>query len=154
MIDVLSGDATKIKPNDQILIDQGTENKAIQAKVRYIEPSAFTKVSALGVEEQRVNVIGDFTDKLLSFGDAYRVDVQIVVWDGKDVLKVPLSSLFRCGKSWCTFVVNNGKAYRRQIEVGQRSDFEAEIRRGLKQGEVIILHPSEQIDDGKRVSSR
>ncbi|MFB2769462.1 efflux RND transporter periplasmic adaptor subunit [Pelatocladus sp. BLCC-F211] len=154
VIDVLSSDATKIKPDAQIFIDQGAETKAIQAKVRYIEPSAFTKVSALGVEEQRVNVIGDFTDKSLSFGDAYRVDVQIVVWDGKNVLKVPLSSLFRCGKSWCTFVVNNGKAERRQIEIGQRSDFEAEIKRGLQQGEVVILHPSEQIDDGKRVSYR
>lgn len=154
VIDVLSSDAMKIKPDDQILIDQGTQTKAIQAKVRYIEPAAFTKVSALGVEEQRVNVIGDFTEQPHSFGDAYRVDVQIVIWDSKDVLKVPLSSLFRCGKSWCTFVVNNGKANRRQIELGQHSDFEAEIRRGLKQGEAVILHPSEQIDDGKRVISR
>ncbi|MEA5574152.1 efflux RND transporter periplasmic adaptor subunit [Calothrix sp. UHCC 0171] len=154
VIDVLSGDATKIKPGAQIFIVQGTETEAIQAKVRYVEPSAFTKVSALGVEEQRVNVIGDFTDKSHLFGDAYRVDVQIVVWDRENLLKVPLSSLFRCGKSWCTFVVNNGKANRRQIEVGQRSDFEAEIRQGLKEGEAVILHPSEQIEDGKPVTVR
>ncbi len=103
------------------------------------------------MEEQRVNIIGDFVDKPTSFGDAYRVDVQIIIWNQANVLKVPLSSLFRCGQSWCTFTVKDGKANRQQIEIGQRSDFEAEVRRGLQEGEVLILHPSEQIDHGKRV---
>ncbi len=154
VIDVLSSDAVKIQPGDTILIDQGADTQPITAKVRLVEPSAFTKVSALGVEEQRVNVIGDFVDTPNYFGDAYRVDVQIVIWDGKNVLKMPLSSLFRCGKSWCTFVVKDNKAARRLVEIGQRSDFEAEIRRGLKQDEVVILHPSEQINDGSRISDR
>ncbi len=151
VIDVLSSDATKIKPGAQILINQGAETQAIKGQVRFIEPSAFTKVSALGVEEQRVNIIGDFVDSSKIFGDAYRVDVQIVTWDGKNVLKVPLSSLFRCGKSWCTFTVKDGKAYRRLVEVGQHSDFEAEIRSGLKEQEVVISHPSEEIENGKLV---
>lgn len=154
VIDVLSSDALKIQPGDMILIDRGSDTQPIKAKVRVVEPSAFTKVSALGVEEQRVNIIGDFVDKPKSFGDAYRVDVQIIIWNQANVLKVPLSSLFRCGQSWCTFVVKDGKANRQQIEIGQRSDFEAEVRRGLQEGEVLILHPSEQIDNGKRVSSR
>ncbi|BDA73246.1 RND family efflux transporter MFP subunit [Calothrix sp. PCC 7716] len=154
VIDVLSSDATKIQIGDTILIDQGADIQAIKAKVRRIEPSAFTKVSALGVEEQRVNVIGDFVDTAKSLGDAYRVDVKIIIWDGKSVLKAPLSSLFRCGQSWCTFVVQDGKAVRRFLQVGQRSDFEAEIRRGLKEGEVVILHPSEQIHDGSEIKLR
>ncbi|PMB46114.1 efflux transporter periplasmic adaptor subunit [Fischerella thermalis CCMEE 5201] len=154
VIDVLSSDAVKIQPGDTILIDQGADTQPMMTKVRLVEPSAFTKVSALGVEEQRVNVIGDFVDPPRFFGDAYRVDVQIVIWDGKNVLKIPLSSLFRCGQSWCTFVAKDGKAARRAVEVGQRSDFAAEIRRGLKEGEVVILHPSEQINDGSRVTFR
>jgi HlyD family secretion protein len=159
VIDVLSSDATKIKSgaqiliNPQMLINQGAETQAIKGQVRFIEPSAFTKVSALGVEEQRVNVIGDFVDSPKTFGDAYRVDVQIVTWNGKNVLKVPLSSLFRYGKSWCTFIVKDGKAYRRLVEVGQHSDFEAEIRSGLKEQEVVISHPSEEIENGKLVNA-
>ncbi|WP_035139483.1 efflux RND transporter periplasmic adaptor subunit [Fischerella sp. PCC 9605] len=154
VIDVLSSDAVKIQPGDTILIDRGADTQPILAKVRLVEPSAFTKVSALGVEEQRVNIIGDFVDTPHSFGDAYRVDVQIVIWDSKNLLKIPLSSLFRCDRSWCTFVVKDGKAALRLVEIGQRSDFEAEIRQGLKEGEVVILHPSEQINDGSRVTFR
>jgi HlyD family secretion protein len=89
------------------------------------EPSAFTKVSSLGVEEQRVNAIGDFVDPY-RLGDAYRVDVQIVIWQGKDVLQVPLSALFRCNRTnWCTFVVKDGKVDRQQVSIGQRSDLAA-----------------------------
>jgi HlyD family secretion protein len=95
------------------------------AKVRLIEPSAFTKVSSLGVEEQRVNAIGDFVDAH-RLGDAYRVDVQIVIWQGKDVLQVPLSALFRCERTnWCTFVVKEGKVDQQQVSIGQRSDLAA-----------------------------
>ncbi|MGL4622827.1 efflux RND transporter periplasmic adaptor subunit [Chroococcidiopsis sp.] len=153
VIDVLSSDAEKIEPGDAIAIDQGSEAQPLRAKVRLVEPSAFTKVSALGVEEQRVNVIGDFVNSAHGFGDAYRVDVKIVIWEGKDILKVPLSALFRCDKSWCAFVVKDGKAERRLLVVGQRSDFEVEIRRGLQQGDAAILHPSEQIESGSRVIS-
>jgi HlyD family secretion protein len=105
------------------------------------------------VEEQRVNVIGDFVDSPHAFGDAYRVDVKIVIWEGKEILKVPLSALFRCDKSWCAFVVKDGKAERRLVAVGQRSDFEVEIRQGLQPGDAVILHPSEQIEAGSRVIS-
>ncbi|MEB3180418.1 MAG: efflux RND transporter periplasmic adaptor subunit [Nostocaceae cyanobacterium] len=151
VIDVLSSDATKIKRGDEIHINQGTDTQPIKAKVKRIEPAAFTKVSALGVEEQRVNIIGEFVDSSPAFGDAYRLDLQIIVWNGKNVLKVPLNALFRCGKSWCTFVVKDGIAKRRQVEVGHRSDFEAEVLQGLQAGEIVILHPTEQIDDGKSV---
>jgi HlyD family secretion protein len=151
-IDVLSSDALKIKPGDPILVDLGTDAPPLRAKVRLIEPSAFTKVSALGVEEQRVNAIGDFVDAH-RLGDAYRVDVQIVIWQGQDVLQVPLSALFRCERTnWCTFVIKEGKVDRQQVSIGQRSDLAAEIRQGVKQGDVVILHPTEQLKTGDRVS--
>lgn len=155
VIDVLSTDAVKVQPGDPILIDRGMNEKPLQAQVQRIEPSAFTKVSALGVEEQRVNIIGHFIDSPLSLGDAYRVEAQIIIWEGKNILKAPLSSLFRCEKSaWCTFVIQEGKANRRVVEVGQRNNFAAEIRQGLQEGEAVILHPTEQINHESRVAPR
>lgn len=154
VIDVLSIDALRIKSENPILIEQGSNHMKglsgnfLKAKVRLIEPSAFTKVSALGVEEQRVNVIGDFVDPPVNFGDAYRVDVQIVVWERKNILKVPLSSLFRCDRNWCVFVVKDGKADLRSVEIGNRSNYEVEIRQGLSKGEMVISHPNEKIEAG------
>ena len=118
VIDVLSTDAVKIKPGALIQIEHWGGERSLEAKVRYVEPSAFTEVSALGVDEQRVNVIADFTQPYISLGDGYRVEARIVVWENKDVLKVPLSALFRCGdKAWCTFVTEQGKAQRRQVSI-------------------------------------
>jgi HlyD family secretion protein len=159
VIDVLSTDAVKIKPGNPIQIAQGSDLSAnvtpIPARVRLVEPSAFTKVSALGVEEQRVNVIGDFLDSAQPFGDAYRVDTKIVVWQGKDILKTPISALFRCNQSaWCVFVVEQNKAHQQPIVIGQRSDREAEVRQGLNPGDVVILHPTDQIREGIQVKFR
>jgi HlyD family secretion protein len=111
-------------------------------------------VSALGVEEQRVNVIGDFVDRPSGLGDAYRVETKIVTWESNDVLKVPLSALFRCEQDWCVFAVKENKAQRRSIKITHRSDSEAEIQQGLTTGEKVILHPNEQITSGKQVISR
>ncbi|MGF1601481.1 MAG: efflux RND transporter periplasmic adaptor subunit [Thermosynechococcaceae cyanobacterium] len=155
VIDVLSADAVQIKPGDAIKIEHWGGEQSVQAQVRYIEPSAFTEVSALGVEEQRVNVIANFTNAPTSIGDGYRVEAQIVVWEGKDVLKVPLSALFRCeDQAWCTFVAEQGKAQKRQVAISQRSDLEAVIDQGLRDGEQVILHPTEQIKTGQSVSGR
>lgn len=152
VIDVLSTDAEQIQPGDAILIERQNA-PPIHARVRLVEPSAFTKVSALGVEEQRVNVIGDFVDVPTSLGDAYRVETTIVTWEGKDVLKVPLSALFRCNQGWCVFVVNNQRAWQKSVVVNHRSNFEAEIQQGLTAGEKVILHPNEQINDGKSIAT-
>ncbi|MGG6293935.1 HlyD family efflux transporter periplasmic adaptor subunit [Leptolyngbya sp. AN02str] len=157
VIDVLSTDAIRIKPGNRIWIKPGIESEAapIAATVRTVEPSAFTKVSALGVEEQRVNIIGDFVEAEQPFGDGYRVDASIVVWSGTEILQTPISSLFRCEQSaWCVFVVEQGKAYQRPIQIGQRSDRHAEIISGLAAGETVILHPTEQIGHGRRVAAR
>jgi HlyD family secretion protein len=153
VIDVLSTDAEQIKAGDPIRIER-LNAPPLRARVRLVEPAGFTKVSALGVEEQRVNVIGDFVDESTSFGDAYRVETNIVTWEGRDVLKVPLSALFRCDQSWCVFVVEDNQAWRRRVTIGHRSNFEAEVQAGLSQGEVVILHPTQQINDGQRVSWR
>lgn len=159
VIDVLSADALKITPGNLILVEaraaQSSNPPPIQAKVRLVEPSAFTKVSALGVEEQRVNVIGDFVDSSQPFGDAYRVDTKIVIWHGENVLQTPISALFRCHQSdWCLFVVENGRAYERRIEIGHRSDRAAEVKQGLNSGERVIVYPTEQIKTGMRVAAR
>lgn len=158
VVDLLSSDAVKVKPGATMLLEDWGGEGTLEAKVRYIEPSAFTKVSALGVEEQRVNVIADLVDSEIPLGDRYRVETKTVVWSGKDVVVIPLGALFRCEESnrvssniWCTFVVENSQAQKRQLEVSQRSNFEAVIEEGLEVQEKVILHPTEQIQPGTRV---
>ena len=115
------------------------------------------KVSALGVEEQRVNVIIDFEDPFEAWkrlGDGYRVEVRVVVWQADSVLKIPTSSLFRRGDGWAVFAAENGRARMRLVEVGQRNGTEAEVLAGLSEGEVVVIHPSETLQDGIRVTAR
>jgi HlyD family secretion protein len=115
------------------------------------------KVSALGVEEQRVNVIIDFLDppqQRLRLGDAYRVEARIIIWSADDVLKVPAGSLFRHGEDWAVFVVEGGRAQLRCVQVGRSNGLETEIKAGLEEGQVVILHPGDKILPGGRVASR
>ena len=161
VVDLLSSDAVKVKLGATMLLEDWGGEGTLEAKVRYVEPSAFTKVSALGVEEQRVNVIADLVDSEIPLGDRYRVETKTVVWSGKDVLVIPLSALFRCeannrvsSNTWCTFVVENNQAQRRQLEVSQSSNFEAVIEAGLEPQEKVILHPTEQIQSGTKVKPR
>jgi HlyD family secretion protein len=154
VVDLLSTDAVKVQPGATVLIERWGGDRTLTATVRYIEPSAFTEISALGVEEQRVNVIADLDQDSVPLGDGYRVEARIVVWEGKNVLQVPLSALFRCAEAWCTFVVRDGKAQRREVKVSQRNNFAAAIAGGLEEGELVILHPTEEIETGDRVKSR
>jgi HlyD family secretion protein len=124
--------------------------QTLLARVRRIEPAAFTKISTLWVEEQRVNVIADFVDSPGALGDGYRVEARIVVWQAEEVLRLPASALARCADVWCVYVVINGAARHRRVEVGQRNGFEAEIRAGLLENEAVMLHSSEHINDGSR----
>ncbi len=167
VVDLLSSDAVKVKPGATMFLEHWGGTSTLKAKVRYVEPSAFTKVSALGVEEQRVNVIADLVDSKTPFNilesgtlrDGYRVETKTVIWSGKDVLVIPLSALFRCEPNnnremsdiWCTFVVENDRAQKRQIQVSQRNNFEAVIENGLQTQEIVILHPTEQIKSGTKV---
>jgi HlyD family secretion protein len=151
--DLLSSDAVRVKPGDAVLVE-GWGGKTLRARLRVVEPSGFTKISALGVEEQRVNVIADFADSDVPLGDRYRVEVRIVVWEGANVLKVPGSALFRSGDGWSVFVVEGGSARRRDAQVGHRTAFEAEILSGIVEGEVVIRDPTDRIAGGVRVTVR
>jgi HlyD family secretion protein len=115
------------------------------------------KVSALGVEEQRVNVIVDFVDPATAgraLGDGYRVEVQIVTWQGRDVVTAPVGSLFRAGDGWATFVVAGNRAERRTVELDHRNDAFGEIVKGLQPGDTVVLHPPDTLTDGARITAR
>lgn len=152
--DVLSTDAVRVRPGMPVLLEGWGGERPLRAVVRVVEPYAFTKVSALGVEEQRVNVVADFVDPPGPLGDAYRVDARIVVWSADKVLKAPASALFRSGDGWAAFVVEGGRARRREVQVGERSAREAQILGGLKAGDLVIRYPSNEISDGIRVRAR
>jgi HlyD family secretion protein len=154
VVDLLSTDAVKVSAGAPVLLEGWGGDHPIHAKVRLVEPYGFTKVSALGIEEQRVNVIADFVDSPGPLGDGYRVEARIVIWQSEGVLKVPASALFRHGQGSSIFVVENGRARRRDVEVGQRNPFEAEVRSGIAQGSQVILHPANDIADGVRVQPR
>jgi HlyD family secretion protein len=151
VVDVLSGDAVRVPPNAEVELDEWGGAQPLKGRVRVVEPYAFTKISALGIEEQRVNIIVDITDPPGRLGDGYRVMAKIVTWSKESVEKIPISALFRKGESWCTFVVDQGKARRRTIAIGHRNQEEAEILDGLGAGETVVLHPSNQLDEGMRV---
>lgn len=155
--DLLSTDAVKVRAGQRVFIEQWGGDKPLTGVVRRVEPYGFTKVSALGVEEQRVNVIVDFEDSREAWetlGDGYRVEVRVVVWEREDVVKVPTSSLFRHGDDWALYVVEEGVAIRRQIELGERNGLEAEVIEGVESGVRVIVHPSDTITDGINVVER
>ena len=155
--DLLSSDAVKIQPGNKLLIEEWGGGKPLHGRVRRVEPSGFTKISALGVEEQRVNVIIDFEDSRQAgevLGDGYRVEVRIIIWEREDVIKVPTSSLFRRGDQWAVFKVEEGRAVLQTIEIGQRNGLEAEVLSGLSSSGQVIVHPSDSISNGVEVTSR
>ena len=156
VVDVLSSDAVHVQPGTLMLLaaGMGEEQGELRARVRLVEPSGFTKVSPLGVEEQRVNVIGDLVDPPGRLGDRYRVEAKIVLWEAERVLQAPTGALFRHGGGWSVFVVQDGRARRREIRIGHRSPDAAEILAGLAAGEVVIVHPGDRVQEGARVRAR
>ena len=154
--DLLSTDAVRVPVGAQVLIEQWGGSHALHARVRRVEPSGFMKVSALGVEEQRVNVIIDFEDPdgARQLGDGYRVEVRIVVWEGEDVVRVPVGSLFRSGEGWAAFLVDDGVARLQPVQLGQRNETEGQIVDGLSPGQTVVLHPPDTLTDGTRVAIR
>ncbi len=157
LVQLLSTEAVRISEGAPARIEQWGGGRVLAGRVRRIEPYGFTKVSALGIEEQRVNVLVDFTDdheRWAALGHGYRVEVRIVVWQGADVLKVPIGALFRDGGQWAVFVEAQGRAERRQVTLGWTNDTEAEIRGALDAGERIVLHPSDRVADGIRITAR
>lgn len=155
--DLLSTDAVKVKAGQKVLIEQWGGDTPLHGTVRRVEPSGFTKISALGVEEQRVNVLIDFTDPLEAWkalGDGYRVEVRIVVWESEDAVKVPTSSLFRHEDGWAVFAVEQDAAKVRPVVLGPRNGLEAEVQEGVAEGERVIVHPGDGVEDGVPVAAR
>jgi HlyD family secretion protein len=154
VVEVLSRDGAMIAPGAPVEFDQWGGGEPLLGRVRLVEPAAFTKVSALGVEEQRVNVVADLVtppEQRRNVGDKFRVDARIVVWEARDALKVPVGALFRQGDQWATFVVTDGCARLRLVKAGRSSGTETQVLEGLKEGEEVILYPGSRVRDGERV---
>jgi HlyD family secretion protein len=156
VVDYLSMDAVKIEAGQRVIIDNWGGAQPLEGRVRLVEPFGFLKISALGIEEQRVNVIVDFVGKegWERLGHGYQVETRVVLWDSDDVLAVPLTALFRDGEQWAMFVEEGGRAVLRHVEVGQKNGVFAEIREGIEAGETVVLHPSDRVSDGVRIASR
>lgn len=157
VVDLLSSDAVRVGAGDRVLIERWGGDENLEGEVRLVEPFGFTKISALGIEEQRVNVIIDLLtprEVWQRLGHGYQVDVRIVLWESPEVLRLPLTALFRDGDGWAVFVERGGRAEKRAVSLGMRNGIEAQIVAGLDAGEHIVLHPSERIADGVRIRSR
>ena len=151
VVDVLSVDAVKIQPGMRMLLRDWGGDTPLEARVRLVEPVAFTKISALGIEEQRVNVIADPVGSRWPLGDGYRIQASIVLWQQDGVLKLPGSSVFRVGNEWRVFVAENKRAKERTVIIGQRNRDDVQIISGLREGEQVIQFPSRQVRDCARI---
>ena len=153
--DYLSNDAVRMRAGQSALIDRWGGDRPLRGKVLRVEPSGFTKISALGVEEQRVNVVMELDEPYTaraSLGDAYRVETRVVVWEGEDEVKVPVGALFRRGAGWAVFVVADEIASERTIEIGERNRREAQVLSGLEVGDQVIVYPGDSVAEGVRVA--
>jgi HlyD family secretion protein len=155
--EILSRDAVTIQPGDAVEIDQWGGEKPLHGRVRRVEPAAFTKISALGVEEQRVIVLSDLIHApaaAKTLGDRYRVEVRVAVWHAAEVLVVPSGALFRQGNVWQTFIYQNGRARLTALEAGHSDGHFTEVLSGLKPGDKVLLHPPDTVHDGSTVTER
>lgn len=156
-VEVLSTDAVKIVSGSRVILDRWGGAPSIEGRVRVVEPGGYTKISALGVEEQRVRVIVDFTsprEAWARLGDGYRVEARFVLWEGRDVLQLPTSALFRLGSGWAAFRLEGRRARQTPVEIGQRAGLATQVLSGLKAGDRVVAHPDETIRDGVRVKPR
>ena len=154
VIEVLSADAVRIDPGIGVRFHRWGGARALEGRVRRVEPSGFTEISALGIEEQRVRVIADITAPYAQWkglGDAYRVEAEFILWEGVDVLQVPETAVFSHGDGHAVFVVSDGVARLRPVEIGHRGGLDVEITAGLEPGEAVVLQPGNEVEDGARV---
>ena len=157
VVELLSTDAVRVAEGADVMIEAWGGDAQLPGRVRRIEPYGFTKVSALGIEEQRVNVIIEFTgppEAWRRLGHGFRVEVRVVVWQADDIVTVPLGALFRNGDAWAVFVAEIGRARIRAVSIGQRNGRVAQILDGLEVGERVVLHPSDRVHNDARVIAR
>jgi HlyD family secretion protein len=157
VVDVLSTDGVQIAPGTRVRIERWGGPVTLEGRVRLVEPGAFTKVSALGVEEQRVNMIADIVsppEQWRTLGDGFRIEADIVIFSTPDALVVPIGALFRVGEQWAVYVVEDRRARRRLLTLGRRNSNEASVESGLQPGQTVILYPSDQLSDGGRVRTQ
>ncbi|MEE4299019.1 MAG: HlyD family efflux transporter periplasmic adaptor subunit [Pseudomonadales bacterium] len=155
--ELLSEDAVRVAPGQRVIVDRWGGEGTLEGRVRRVEPYGFTKVSALGIEEQRVNVVIDLTgppERHAALGHGFRVQVRIVVWETDSALQAPLTALFRQGEDWALFAEADGRARLRSVAVGERNGLTAELRAGVTAGERVVLHPSDRIEEGTRIRAR
>jgi HlyD family secretion protein len=154
-IEVLSRDGVAIRPGARVMLEQWGGPEPLAARVRLVEPSAFTKISALGVEEQRVYIVADFTDPLEkrpTLGDSYRVEARIVTWENASALRAPAGALFQREGVWQTFVVDGSRARLQTVHAGRSNGIETEITEGLHEGNSVVVYPGDKVSDGTRVA--
>ena len=155
--EILSRDAVAIKPGAEVSVEQWGGETPLKGRVRLVEPAAFTKVSALGVEEQRVYVLSDLEappDSAKALGDRYRVEVRVAIWNNPDVLLVPSGALFREGREWKTFIFDSNKAKIITVEIGRTDGKMSEVLNGLKAGDKVLMHPPDSVKDGTQIVAR
>lgn len=156
VVDLLSADAVKVEAGQRVIIDNWGGDQVLEGRVRLVEPFGYTKISALGIEEQRVNVVVDIGSPRVEWerlAHGYQIDARIVLEERENVVKVPLTALFRNGSDWAVFVAESGRARLQQVTIGVRTDLEAMISSGLDEGEIVILHPSDRIADSVRIAA-
>jgi HlyD family secretion protein len=156
-VDVLSADAVKLQPGTRLLLERWGGEHPLEGVVRTVEPTAFTKVSALGVEEQRVRVIADITSPEAEWGrlgDGYRVEAKFILWEEQNVLQAPASALFRSNGGWAVFVREGDSARRREVKIGQRNGLSAQVLDGLTEGAEIVRYPDDTVEEGTLITVR
>ncbi|HNZ64841.1 MAG TPA: HlyD family efflux transporter periplasmic adaptor subunit [Smithella sp.] len=157
LVEVLSSDAVKIKKGTAVLFKRWGNDAPLNGTVRLIEPAGFTKISSLGVEEQRVLVLADITSPRNQWdvlGDGFRMEAHFVIWEGENILQIPASALFRSGREWAVFVAENGRARKRLLTIGQRNGLAAQVVSGLKEKEKVIAYPDDTISEGTKITQR
>ncbi len=155
-VDLLSMDAVRVRPGMRVELERWGGEEPLAGRVRRVEPAGFTRVSALGVDEQRVTVLVEITSPRKDWeqlGKEYRVEARFILWEGRDVLYVPSSALFRKNGDWSVFVVQEGRAVMRRVEPGRRSGLQTQVVQGLRPGETVIIHPGDRVRDGVRVEA-
>jgi HlyD family secretion protein len=155
--DVLSTDAVRLERGDRALVERWGGAGVLEARVSRIEPSGYTRVSALGIEEQRVDVVFELLSPVAerrALGHGFAVYLRVVEWEAGDVMQVPLGALFRQGGAWAVFVAEGGVARLRPVATGRMNDLSAEIIDGLSPGDAVLVHPGDRIEDGTPIVPR